>query len=526
MEVINQYADKGKNKKEELMRKVVKVLTLMLALIGLSLNFVHGEANRGTIIIKGEVPGHVFKAYEIFSGKVAKMNAPLTDIKWGSGVKSDFTKDKDPVAYAKKIDENQNSADVYDELAQNLSDQFIAAEYDSVTGEYQIKDIPNGYFLIIDEKNDKVSDYSKYMVKNVCNCDLYITPKHDEPKVIKKVKENDHTVIYDETGDMTKAYVGEYYNDVADYGVGDTVPFELIGTMPSTLDQFKSYKYVFHDTLSNGLSYLDDSCKIMAGKEDITDFFDVKINQQKLTIACANIKKIDGIDKDSIIKVTYNATLNEKATIGVVGNPNKVYLEYSNNPNAGGEGDTGTTPTDEVIVFTYGLSGTKVDQTTQRPLANAQFKLYRLNDSNKEYAVVENGRVTSWNKQGTEMVSDQEGKFNASGLDAGTYYLEETKAPDGYDELTDSVKFQIVAKTKNDQQYSGDPKEALTALSIHMNNTSTDGNRDAGTVNMTVSNQSKVKLPEAGSRGTIVISMLGLAMMAGGAMYMFKKRND
>lgn len=508
------------------MRKVVKVLTLMLALIGLSLNFVHGETNRGTIIIKGEVPGHVFKAYEIFSGKVAKMNAPLTDIQWGSGVKADFTKDRDPVAYAKKIDENQNNSDVYDELANHLSDQFIAAEYDETTGEYQIKNIPNGYFLIVDEKNDNVSDYSKYMVKNVCNCDLYVTPKHDEPKVYKKVKENEHPVYYDETGDMTKSYVGEYYNDVADYSVGDIVPFELIGTMPSTLGQFKAYKYIFHDTLSAGLTFDADSCVVKLGDEDITDDFDISEDNQKLTIACQDVKKIDGIDKDSIIRVYYNATLNKNAVVGVKGNPNEVYLEYSNNPNTGGEKDTGKTPTDEVIVFTYGLTGTKIDQTTQSPLADAHFKLYRMNGKTKQYASIENGKVTGWDQQGTEMVSNQEGKINASGLDAGTYYLEETAAPDGYQKLSDSVKFSIVAKTVNDQKYSGDPKDALTELSIHVNDTTSDGNRDTGMVSMTVANQSEIKLPEAGGRGTFIISMLGLAMMAGGAMYMLKKKND
>jgi hypothetical protein len=76
--------------------------------------------------------------------------------------------------------------------------------------------------------------------------------------------------------------------------------------------------------------------------------------------------------------VQYNATLNSSAVIGLSGNPNEVYLTFSNNPNQGGTGDTGKTPTDKVIVFTYELDTTKVDGSdSTKKLANAEFELYK-----------------------------------------------------------------------------------------------------------------------------------------------------
>ena len=76
--------------------------------------------------------------------------------------------------------------------------------------------------------------------------------------------------------------------------------------------------------------------------------------------------------------------MNKDAEIGLPGNPNKVYLEFSNNPNSGGEGDTGKTPEDKVIVFTYELDVTKVDgEDADTKLKDAEFKLY---DENGKYA--------------------------------------------------------------------------------------------------------------------------------------------
>ena len=74
--------------------------------------------------------------------------------------------------------------------------------------------------------------------------------------------------------------------------------------------------------------------------------------------------------------MTYTATLNEGATIGGAGNPNTVKLEYSNNPNQGGEGDTGKTPENKVTVFTFQLNIDKKDEKNQ-PLKGAGFTLYK-----------------------------------------------------------------------------------------------------------------------------------------------------
>ena len=92
------------------------------------------------------------------------------------------------------------------------------------------------------------------------------------------------------------------------------------------------------------------------------------------------LKNADGtpitVTKDSNIYVYYTSTLNEHAVIGSTGNPNEMYLEYSNNPNAGGNDDTDKTPKDKVIVFTYKVVANKVNEK-QEALPGAAFELFK-----------------------------------------------------------------------------------------------------------------------------------------------------
>ena len=184
-------------------------------------------------------------------------------------------------------------------------------------------------------------------------------------------------------------------------------------------------------------------------------------------MAFADLTSVEGVTADKYIIVEYTATLNKDAEIGLPGNPNKVYLEFSNNPNSGGEGDTGKTPEDKVIVFTYELDVTKVDgEDADTKLKDAEFKLY---DENGKYAHCDAGKVTGWadtEEGGSTLKSDENGLFKVIGLDDGTYWLKETKAPDGYNLITDPIKIEIKATTVNDQDWTAmeGPADALVGL--------------------------------------------------------------
>ena len=399
-----------------------------------------------------------------------------------------------------------------------------------------------------DPKNPKpVYDASNLTLLEVTAANEKITPrvKTDKPSVEKKVAEN---TKYNQNGGY-----GDTYNDVADYNMGDSVNFHLIGAVPD-MGNYDTYKYEFEDTLSAGLTapaesdvkvYLsnDKILETTGGTPDTelnADFTvsvstDEATKNSKINVSFSDLKTVEGIAKGKYIIVDYSAVLNQDAVVGLNGNENKVKLRYSNNPNQSGGGEntpTGETPEDKVIVFTYELDVTKVDgQDANKKLAGAEFKL--MNANKTKYAIVENGKVTGWTeneKQGTVLTSDNNGLFTVTGLDDNKYYLKETKAPDGYNTLKDPIEFVIQATTANNQEWGGSASSAFTKLEIGLKNNKgefeyTDGTTDDGRVSMTVKNNKGSILPETGGIGTTIFYIVGVVLVLGaGVLLVTKKR--
>ena len=515
----------------KMMKKCLSLVVMVLTMVAM-MTTSYAEENVRMITIKNATPGHIYRAYQIFKGGKGEDKQHMVNVMWGTGISTAYTEGKDPIKTIQAITA-ENQADYMKDFATNHTDVFTEAAYSEEDKDYTITNLAQGYYLVIDETNktvdaNKGDAYSNYIANLLTCCDKEITPKSDVPEVAKKVKENTKKPIYVGDKFAEKAVVGAGYNDVADYNIGDDVPFELIGTTPSTIGDFTSYKYVFHDTLSKGLTYNEGSLKVSIGSKDVTDQFKTITydhDKNTLTVGDDDIKKIEGINEKTVFKVTYTAKLNANAKIGLPGNENSVTLEYSNNPNSDG---TGYTPDDHVIVFTYELDTKKVEGNTGAALKGAKFKLYRTNEETnaKEYAVVTDGKVSDWNETGTELVSDDEGLFKVAGLDDGTYCLEETEAPNGYNKLTDPVKVFITAETENNQTWDGTPADALKKLTLNINDVNQDGDVKTGIVNATVKNTSDVTLPETGSRGSVIFFFTGLSFLAAGIAYMFRKRHE
>ncbi|MDY3286908.1 MAG: SpaA isopeptide-forming pilin-related protein, partial [Eubacteriales bacterium] len=209
-----------------------------------------------------------------------------------------------------------------------------------------------------------------------------------------------------------------------------------------------------------------------------------------------------------------------------------VYLEYSNNPNQTGTGttETGKTPEDEVLVFTYELDVTKVDgQNADTKLSGAEFVL--LNSDKRKAAVVADGKITGWADvttadgkttypAGSTLTSGVDGKFVIAGLDAGSYYLVETKAPAGYNLLKNPIKVTIAAtldKTENNP--------ALTALTISVDGgAAKDGNLTSGAVETNVENNQGATLPETGGAGTTAFYIIGGCLVLAAAVLLVTKK--
>ena len=505
------------------------------------------EVNNSNVNIKN----HTFAAYQIFKGDYH--NETLSNVIWGTGVngfKYDGTSDAGEIA--KKL------AGVKAETANAFAKEaakHITGTSTIGTGSITIQEA--GYYLIVDTtslvdntdpKNPKpVYDASNLTLLEVTAANEKITPrvKTDKPSVEKKVAEN---TKYNQNGGY-----GDTYNDVADYNMGDSVNFHLIGAVPD-MGNYDTYKYEFEDTLSAGLTapaesdvkvYLsnDKILETTGGTPDTelnADFTvsvstDEATKNSKINVSFSDLKTVEGIAKGKYIIVDYSAVLNQDAVVGLNGNENKVKLRYSNNPNQSGGGEntpTGETPEDKVIVFTYELDVTKVDgQDANKKLAGAEFKL--MNANKTKYAIVENGKVTGWTeneKQGTVLTSDNNGLFTVTGLDDNKYYLKETKAPDGYNTLKDPIEFVIQATTANNQEWGGSASSAFTKLEIGLKNNKgefeyTDGTTDDGRVSMTVKNNKGSILPETGGIGTTIFYIVGVVLVLGaGVLLVTKKR--
>ena len=256
------------------------------------------------------------------------------------------------------------------------------------------------------------------------------------------------------------------------------------------------------------------------------------------SIAFDDLKTAPYVDQGNrnFVIVTYDATLNANAEIGLDGNPNDVYLEFSNNPNGAG---LGRTAEDTVIVFTYELDGTKVDgENVETKLEGAEFVL--LNGGHTRVAHIENGKLVGWinlpegygdrnyneipyetwqaldETTSVIMTSAAEGAFGVSGLDEGTYYLMEIKAPTGYNLLENALRLDIAAVTANGQTWAGDPAAALTALTIDVDQGGAqNGDVGTGAVALTVANNQGATLPETGGMGTTLFYVIGGLLVAG-----------
>ena len=513
----------------------------------------------GTISISNTAKDHTYEAYQIFDGDLA--GGVLSNIQWGTGIDSTKTAGLLTAIQAIKVGEETPfaactdaksvakvlsdanavfDADITKQFAsvvgQYLSDKHTDSTQD--TGTYNIDGLDDGYYLVKDKDDslNNVDDSKTRYIVQVLGNKTDITPKSSKPEVIKKVKENAKPVTATgQTFAGKENYdVGASYNDVADYCIGDAVPFKLYGTMPDTIGDYSKYKYVFHDTLSK--QFDAPAAENVSVKIDGTDAVGANVTvdptTNTITVTFDDIKAENTITKSSIVTVEYNAVLNSSAVIGLNGQENKVYLTYSNNPNWTGTGtpdDKGKTPEDKVIVFTYELDTTKVDGKDNTKLENAKFILSRKTAANAdEYAKVTDGKLTSWTttkSEATELVSGTDGLFKVAGLDSGTYYLTETQAPSGYNTLTDPIKVELTATTENNQTWDEVAASAFTGLSVKADETPGTVDAGKGIGSITIANNKGSSLPSTGGIGTTMFYVGGGVLVAGaGVLLITKKR--
>lgn len=496
------------------MRKARKIVAAMMALV-LTLAMsatVFAAPKNGTysVTIKDAEQGHTYEAYQVFSGELSEDGKKLSNISWGAGISEEGQKVLgDAAAYAKKLSEEGVSAEAEAAVIGTYLTNATASTSESVkSGEkytYVIKDLPAGYYLIKDADDSLAGtggSYTSYILQVVK--DVEVEPKADVASVKKFVKDTN-----DSTGETTD------WQKTADYDTGDSIPFRLVATLPSNIDDYKTFTLVFHDTLSAGLTYAEgDDFTAMIGDTVVEGFTKtVAANDDgttAVTFACEDIKALGSVAAGTTVAIEYNAVLNDNSVIGAQGNPNEVYLEFSNNPNksgAGDKGETGSTPVDKVVVFTYKVVINKVDQDNQ-PLAGAEFTLSKL--VNGEKIAVASTAVSA---EGTT--------FEFLRIDDGEYVLEETQTPDGYNSIPE-VSFTVNAD-HNDVALTLD---ALTAKQSSEGETLVRfaENLTDGALATDVMNASGATLPSTGGAGTVAIYTIGIILVLGAAIFLITRK--
>ena len=488
-------------------RSIALVLAMILTLAMSVTVFAAPNADQNTfsLTLNKAVKGHTYEAYQILSGDLSADKATLSNIKWGEGIKAEgqTALGGDAAGYAKKLADMGNNSKELKEQA-----QIIGANLASASGSVTVTDpdaknvisnLKPGYYLIKDQDNSLQGQesYTEFILHVTDDVDANV--KADVPSVEKKVKDTNDT-----TGETTG------WQDSADYDIGDDVPFQLTATLANNIESYKTYSLKFNDTLSKGLDYNNDAV-IKLGDKDVTSYFTPSYDAtaKTLTFTCDNILAFGATNSDKIV-VEYTAKLNENAVIGAAGNPNTVYLDFSNNPNNGGEGDRGTTPEDKVIVFTYKLTVNKVDKDN-KPLTGAEFSLFKKVNGKEE--LVEVKKILSTNTEGTV--------FGFTGLDDGTYVLRETKTPDGYNSIEDQT-FTISAKH---DENSDDPK--LTALTGDVASGSIINlgvMLEKGELSTDVVNNKGSVLPSTGGAGRVAIYVIGAILVIGGGIVLVTKK--
>lgn len=399
------------------------------------------------------------------------------------------------------IQQIANSAGKYAEYTPNNVQEDGSAKANGIT--LTFSNLPLGWYLVVSD----LVDLDKGALCSIGTTDpnAVIREKNSKPTIEKEVYEGDTL---------------GYSNDA---GIGDTVKFQ---TRIHVTDGNPT-NYVLHDTMSNGLKFNEKSVTVLLMRDpktggsnysgNLTPGTDYELVTSTSDTCTFEIKFLKPLKPYDYIQVDYSATVTSDAVIGTTGNDNKAVLTYGNNSTTT-ESSTTKTYVWEMGVRKFANLG---DDDTNHALADAEFQLYKKDGDTQKYAkFVETSttsvyKLTGWTNNATEAIkvkTPANGNITFEGLDAGTYYLEETKAPVGYNKLTAPITVVI------------DRGTLPTVASQTISYTVKYGDTTAADHVVRVENKAGVELPSTGGMGTTLFYVIGGGLMVAAIVLLVTKK--
>ena len=472
-------------------KKLASLLLALVMMLGVALPaFAEGET--GSITINDAVVDQTYTIYQVLDlesyNAAANAYAYKATAAWNTFINSAEIKgvyvEVDAQGYV-TWKSDASAADFAKKAQKYAKDNSIANQgsVTATTTTVSFTGLDLGYYLVD-------STLGTLCSLDTTNPNVVMEEKNEVPTNVKEVQEDSDSS----------------WGPTNDADIGQTVNFRSTITA-----QAGAENYVFHDTMSAGLTFVEVTGVTLNGVDVDTSYytvtapaadghtFDVAFTQAFCDTLKANDK----------IVISYTATVNENAVVGLPGNPNESKVSYGDSSN------TTSTPPSKTITYTWDLDVLKyANGDESKALKGAEFVL--LNSAKTKVATVVNGQFAGWVDvpeagadgtitwpANTVLTTNESGKIEIDGLDADTYYLREVKAPAGYNKLAEDVEVIITGATNE------------------------TGTLTYTTVVAKVNNQSGTELPSTGGMGTTLFYVVGGILVVGAAVLLItKKRMD